>query len=288
MYVYEEDGRIAGLIRVERESTPRRVDDRRSSTPSAWPTPATSGTGSSSSSCARARSAAPRGSTSPAPTSTATSSCSCRPGSCATARSGSCTAADQPLPGAVDRRATAEARHPPGAAGRRARAPSPVQAGDAAAGPAARGDPPPRLGAPGLALAGPALEPRADPALRRRRGVRPGGARRRQGRHAARRVRPGRRRQGGPAALPQGPRPAGASMPTLDPHRLRARRHRGANDAARDTATTTASSPPCEPTRRRSTAASRRPASIDRHVTLLMKETLVRVAEPALVPAGVR
>ena len=28
MYVYEQDGRIAGLVRVERESVPRRVDDR--------------------------------------------------------------------------------------------------------------------------------------------------------------------------------------------------------------------------------------------------------------------
>ena len=28
MYVYEQDGRIAGLVRVERESRPRRVDDR--------------------------------------------------------------------------------------------------------------------------------------------------------------------------------------------------------------------------------------------------------------------
>ena len=59
---------------------PRRVDDRGARRGRAWPTPATSATGSSSSSCARARSAAPRASTSPAPTPTATSSCSCRPG----------------------------------------------------------------------------------------------------------------------------------------------------------------------------------------------------------------
>ena len=39
----------------------------------------------------------------------------------------------------------------------------------------------------------------------------------------------------------------------------------------------------------RSTAASRTPGSnACRSVTLLMKETLVRVAEPALMPAGVR
>ena len=52
-------------------------------------------------------------------------------------------------------------------------------------------------------------------------------------------------------------------------------------------ATTTVSSPRSEPTNRRSTAAWRRPGfdSIA-SVTLLMKETLVRVAEPALVPAG--
>ena len=53
--------------------------------------------------------------------------------------------------------------------------------------------------------------------------------------------------------------------------------------------TTTGSSHPCEPTKRRSIADSRMPA-FERisSVTLLMKETLVRVAEPALVPAGVR
>ena len=54
MYVYEEDGRIAGLVRVERE---RSATSGRSwsSTRSGWPTPATSAIGSSSSSCARAR-----------------------------------------------------------------------------------------------------------------------------------------------------------------------------------------------------------------------------------------
>ena len=56
----------------------------------------------------------------------------------------------------------------------------------------------------------PALEPRPDPPLRRRRGFVAETPRRRQGR-APRLdgVRPGRRRQGGPAALPQDPRPPG-------------------------------------------------------------------------------
>ena len=48
-------------------------------------------------------------------------------------------------------------------------------------------------------------------------------------------------------------------------------------------------SPPSAPTSRRSTAGWRRRASTRSPiVTLLMKETLVRVAEPRLVPAGVR
>ena len=57
----------------------------------------------------------------------------------------------------------------------------------------------------------------------------------------------------------------------------------------RPSAAIAASSPRSAPTNRRSTAVSRRPASTSiAKVTLLMKETLVRVAEPALVPAGVR
>ena len=59
-------------------------------------------------------------------------------------------------------------------------------------------------GAPGDELARPALEPGADPALRRRRGVRAGVGRWREGRDGPRRVHPGRRRQGGPATLSQG------------------------------------------------------------------------------------
>ena len=124
----------------------------------------------------------------------------------------------------------------------------------------ARGHPARRLGAPGDALARAALQPDADPALRRRRGLRPGHARRRQGRDAARRLPPDRRRQGGPAALPQAHRPARGERGR--PARLRSGRDRGTDDArAATTATTTASSPRCEPTNHRSTVAWRRRAS---------------------------
>ncbi len=106
-----------------------------------------------------------------------------------------------------------------------------VRQRDARPGRPSRGDPARRLGAPGGALARPALEPDPDPALRRRRGVRPGLARRRQGRDAARRVPPGRRRQGGSAALPEGPRPSRGERDR--PRGLRSWRHRRADDARR-------------------------------------------------------
>ena len=54
---------------------------------------------------------------------------------------------------------------------------------------------------------------------------------RRQGRDAARRLPPGRRRQGGPAALPQDHRPARGRR--RRPRRLRAGRHRRADDEGR-------------------------------------------------------
>ena len=78
-----------------------------------------------------------------------------------------------------------------------------------------------------------------------------------------------------------------ADVTDLD--RLRPRRDRAPDDQAAIIATTRASSLRCEPMNRRSTAAWRT-AGFDSiaTVTLLMKETLVRVAEPALVPAGVR
>ena len=90
MYVYEQDGRIAGLVRVEREAT---ATSGRSWSSTRWAsrTLVRSATGWCSSSCARARSGAPRASTLRAPTPTTTSSCSCRPGSCATATNGSCS-----------------------------------------------------------------------------------------------------------------------------------------------------------------------------------------------------
>ena len=58
MYVYEQDGRIAGLVRVEREAA-RDEWTIVSWTPSAWPMRATSATASSTSCCARPGSAAP-------------------------------------------------------------------------------------------------------------------------------------------------------------------------------------------------------------------------------------
>ena len=84
--------------------------------------------------------------------------------------------------------------------------------------------------------------------------------RRWQGRHAARRVPPGRRREGGPAALFEGARKAGGRSDRA--HRLRSGHHRGTNDEGRaNIGTTTASSHPCEPMRRRSTGAWRKPPS---------------------------
>jgi hypothetical protein len=91
MYVYEEEGRLSGLIRVERDS----VRDE-------WTIVELDGIGSGQAGDIRfrlvnqvlreARSAARGGSTSRAPTGTATSSCSCRRASPATATSGSSTA----------------------------------------------------------------------------------------------------------------------------------------------------------------------------------------------------
>ena len=114
------------------------------------------------------------------------------------------------------------------------------------------------------------------------------GAGRRQGRHAARRVRPGRasRRRTSRTTSRLLARPEADVAPLL---RYRARRHRGADADDRSRATTTGCSPPSAPTNRRSTGGWRRRASTPiAIVTLLMKETLVRVAEPRLVPAGVR
>ena len=231
---------------------------------------------------ARARSA----STWPAPTRPATSSCSCRPASPATARSvllfrppGSDAAR------AVVRRAGRRgAGSGPRLPDRRAGARPALRDGHPAAGPAPRGLPARRLGAPGSRLAGAPLEPGPDPALRRRRGVRPGGAGRREGRHrgstrSSRSAWPRRtsrttsRSWPGPESdvgAAGGVRSRGDRRP--DPQR---RPQRPWGDRAR-----------FGPTKRRSIGGSRRPASgSSRRVTLLMKETVVRVAEPALVPA---
>ena len=118
--------------------------------------------------------------------------------------------------------------------------------------------------------------------------LRPGVARRRQGRDAARRLPPGRRRQGGPAALPQDRRPARRRR--RRPRRLRSWRHRRADDAR--SGDHRHDHGVIAPVRTYESPVDRRleDAGFDSiaNVNLLMKETLVRVAEPALVPAGVR
>ena len=104
-------------------------------------------------------------------------------------------------------------------------------------------------------------------------------------RHAARRVRPDRRREGGPAALPEGDGPArGRRRPAHPP---RAGHDLGGGGRARGRGLGVLA-----PVRTYESPIDRRLeeegfASIAT-VTLLMKETLVRVAEPRLVPAGVR
>ena len=190
---------------------------------------------------------------------TTTSSCSCRRASSGSATSTCCSASRRTR----SRRRSPRRRHGPRGSGRRRRidavplsrlyasvTPAPVQRLEAV--------PPPRLGAPGPRLAGAAQLARADPAVRRRRRLRAGVRGRRQGRHAARRVRAGRRRQGGPAALPQGDGPPGGVGRAAHP--LRARRDRGARRRL-DARTARACSPPFAPTSRPSTAGSKRRAS---------------------------
>ena len=262
LFVYEADRHVAGLVRVERESwrddwTIVELDaiGRRAATRgAARRDPARSASGSSSRSCARARSAAPPGSTSPARTPTTTSSCSCRPASCATARSGCCTA-----------RRTSHCRAPwteAAATKARIRAAKPVDANalmqlytvrDPGAGPAPRGIPDPGLGAPGLELARAAELARADPPVRGPRRLRPGRRRRRQ----ARGVHPDRRRARGPAALPAAPRAAGGRPRGPDRASGSARSRARPGRTAR-AGRITASSLPCEPTSRRPIDASRR------------------------------
>ena len=232
MFVYEEEGRIAGLVRVEREADPRRVDDRRAR---------------------RGRDGQRRRHPLPArPAAPARGRQACRralprrlrrrrrqrraadAGGLHALRRGAgplpqCPRWPSPKPWSDERaagcgiRATTALDALPALAALCGR--------DALTGRPARGYPPRRLGAPGRPLARAALEPHADPALRRRRGLRPGHERRRQGRDAARRVPPGRRRQGGPAALPQDHRPARRGRHR--PRRLRSRGHQRANDEGR-------------------------------------------------------
>ena len=152
-------------------------------------------------------------------------------------------------------------RHPAGASGIDALALQRLYDGrDPDAGRAPGGDPPAGLGAPGHALAGAALQPRADPALRRRRGLRPGVADGGKDGTQLDGVPPGRRRQGGPAALPQGRRPARGRRDRRSSSSVWASSRRGRARAA-TIVTTTASSRPCEPTKHRSTGVWRRPAS---------------------------
>ncbi len=132
LYVYEEDGRIAGLLRAEREGhrdewTVVELDGvglRR---------PATSGSGSIQQLLRDgARGGVGRFHVS-APTRTATSSSSCRPDSPATARSGSCSARPaSSCPTPWERRAVPRRRHPRGHAGRRAGDASALHRGDPA------------------------------------------------------------------------------------------------------------------------------------------------------------
>ncbi len=108
-----------------------------------------------------------------------------------------------------------------------------VHGRDAGSGRASRVAPPPRLGAPGQSFPRAALEPRADPALRRDRVLRPGVEGRWQGRDRARWLRPDRCRQGRSAALSQGACPAGGRF--VSAHRIRSGHHRGAHLEGRRT-----------------------------------------------------
>ena len=174
-------------------------------------------------------------------------------------------------------------RDPARAAARRAAArAASTRASTPAAGPAPRGVRLPDWERQGTRLARPAQLARPDPALRRRRGVRPGVARRRQRRDAARRrsSRSASPRRTSRTTSSCSPGPSADVGPLLR-YSVSASSPR-APTRDRRIATITACSPPCEPTNRRSTGASRRRASTrSPRVTLLMKETLVRVAEPA-------
>ncbi len=190
-------------------------------------------------------------------------------------------------PRTVDREADRGRRHPRGTADRCPGPLAPLHGGDPRPHRPPRSPAPQRLGTLGDALAGAALEPRADPALRRRRGLRPG------------------RRPAAGAMGPSSPASSRSGVAKEDqPHYLKVMTRPDvdasalvgfglgviAGAVAKDGRHTehgviapvrTYESPI---DRRLEDAGFESVAS----VTLLMKETLVRVAEPALVPAGVR
>ena len=291
LFVYEEDGRLAGLVRVEREIGPRRVDDRR----------ARRGSGSSDAGDIRFRlvqqllregAEARRGpaSTSPAPTRTTTSSCSCRPASCATARRPSCTApADRPLPEPWTDERAADCRIRPAV---------PLDARRARSGSTPTATPPPVQRLEALRLADWERQganwrvPRSSltPILRFADveafvQEAPGGGK--DGTQLDAFVQIGVAKEDQPHYLKVIARP---ERRRRRPRRLRPRRDRGADRQRRRPSHRTRGS--SRPVRTYESPIDRRleEAGFDAiaTVTLLMKETLVRVAEPALVPAGVR
>ena len=180
LFVYEDERRLSGLLRVERDASRDEMDDRRArrhrlgrqrrhALPDG-PAPA-----------ARRRQARRH----PFPrrllrTARATWSCSCRPASPATARRTCCSASpSSELPPRLDRGALAGGRDPALPAARRPAAGPALRRGDAAAGGSPRVLPPVRLGAPGLQHPRAPFEPGPDPALRRDGGLRAGGRHRR-------------------------------------------------------------------------------------------------------------
>ena len=196
----------------------------------------------------------------------------------------------QPLPDAMDRRSAPRPRDP---AGRRRSTRSPLHRLYAAAtpqpGPAARGDPPAPTGS-ARAPTG-ASRARASPRSCASPTSRPSSRRPPDGGKDGTQldgVRPGRRREGGPAALSQGHRPgpsadASALIGSAWASSRRARERGGGHRHDHGV---------IAPVRTYESPIDRRLEEEGFEaiatVTLLMKETLVRVAEPALVPAGVR
>ena len=290
MFVYEEDGRIAGLVRVERESGPRRMDDRGARCRRAWPTRARSATGSSSSSCARARNAA---------AARFHVACADADGNVELLmQAGFMRYGEERVLFRASRPGPARSRGPtiapPAAAS--ARRPRSTRCRWPGCTRAATPAPVARLEAIRLAdweRQGTHWRvPRSSltPILRFAdvEGFVQASPGRRQGRDAARRLPPDRRRQGGPAALPQGHRPArgGRDRPaSTSVWAMIAARTTKGGDHRHDHGV-------IAPVRTYESPIDRRleEAGFDSiaSVNLLMKETLVRVAEPALVPAGVR